>query len=429
VTTVEESKALNQRTDPCVIVSAAGMLSGGRVLHHFERLAPNPRNTVVLVGYQAVGTRGALLLAGERRIKMHGNFVPVRCHVEHLDMLSAHADQQELVDWVRTLDPLPQGVLLNHGEPEASEALRRRIDDELGLPCEVVTDGMRVPLVPTTRSTARRPTPERTDEHGARLDEILHSHSYVRADLDLDLLATDDLRATRLMLEYLKVDLALRREGIDAVVAVFGGSRVPEPGSEVTEDGEIRAWAWSRYYDEARALGRCVGREFYDDEHQALIMTGGGPGIMEAASRGAFDAGSRAIGLNITLEHEQLPNSYLTPELTFQFRYFGIRKMHFLSRAVALVVFPGGFGTADELYEALTLMQSGKMRRIPVVLVGREHWEKVFPVDYLVANGFVSPSEAAVCSAVDTGEDAWRAIKRFYVERANGHPPGPLVDH
>jgi metallo-beta-lactamase family protein len=200
---VEESKALNRRIDPCVIVSAAGMLSGGRVLHHFERLAPNPRNTVVLVGYQAPGTRGSLLLAGERRIKMHGAYVPVRCRVEHLDMLSAHADQQELLDWLGALDPMPQGVLLNHGESEASEALRRRIDDELSLPCDVATDGMRVTLVPIPQPRKRAPVPEVSDDVWARLAQILHSRR-TRTDLDLDLLATDDLRATRLMLEFLR---------------------------------------------------------------------------------------------------------------------------------------------------------------------------------------------------------------------------------
>jgi len=427
VVTVEESKALNRRNEPCVIVSAAGMLSGGRVLHHFHRLAPNPRNTVILVGYQAAGTRGALLLAGERRVKVHGEYVPVRCRVEHLDMMSAHADQQELLDWVRALDPLPQGVLLNHGEPEASEALRRRIDDELGLPCEVVTDGLKTTLVATPASPTQRPAPEKVDEIGARLAKIQASPSYRRADLDLDLLATDDLRATRLMLEYLKVDLALRREGIDAVVAVFGGARVPAPHDGGAEHPRATATDWAQYYEEARALGGLVAAGHYDGVHRAMVMTGGGPGIMEAASRGAYEAGARAIGLNITLGHEQLPNSYLTPELTFQFRYFGLRKMHFLIRAVALVLFPGGFGTLDEFYESLTLMQTGKMRRIPVVLVGREYWSHVFPVDFLRESGFISEDDAQFTVMVETGDDAWRAVRDFYAARET-REPGPLLD-
>ncbi len=146
ITSVEESKSLNRQLEPCVIVSAAGMLTGGRVLHHFARLAPNPRNTVVLVGYQAADTRGASLLAGERRLKMHGTYVPVRCRVEHLDMLSAHADQQELLDWLAALNPAPHTVLLNHGESSAAEALRRRIDEESDARCEVAVDGARVAL-------------------------------------------------------------------------------------------------------------------------------------------------------------------------------------------------------------------------------------------------------------------------------------------
>lgn len=423
--TVDESKSLNDRREPCVIVSAAGMLTGGRVLHHFARLAPDPRNTVVLVGYQAAGTRGASLLAGERRVKVHGAYVPVRCRVEHLDMLSAHADQQELIDWVRALDPAPHNILLNHGEAGAAEALRRRIDDELSLPCDVALDGQRVSLAPMARAPARARAPERSDEVGARLERILASSSYVRADRDVDLLASDELRATRLMLEYLKVDLALRREAIDALIAVFGSARIHDP--DAAQPGAAPS-EWSRFYGEARDLGRLVGAELYDGVHQALIVTGGGPGIMEAASRGSFDVGARTVGLNITLEHEQLPNSYSTPELTFQFRYFGLRKMHFLSRSIALVLFPGGFGTADELYEALTLMQSGKMTRIPVVLVGAEFWPRVLPLEFLASNGLIGATERDLCSIVDSGAGAWRAIQDFYRRRPPRAEPGPFVD-
>jgi metallo-beta-lactamase family protein len=424
VSSVEESKSLNRRFEPCIIVSAAGMLTGGRVLHHFARLAPNPRNTVVLVGYQAAGTRGASLLAGERRIKMHGAYVPVRCRVEHLEMLSAHADQQELLDWLADLSPTPSRVLLNHGESTAAEALRRRIDEESGVRCEVAVDGARVALGLARPAVGPRPVRAWEDEAGKRLERILASGSYTRADRDLDLLASDELRATRLMLEYLKVDLALRREGIDALVAVFGSSRICDPDNPTTP----AAAAWSRYYGEARDLGRLAGTEFYDGAHRALIVTGGGPGIMEATSRGAFDAGARAVGLNITLEHEQMPNSYLTPELTFQFRYFGLRKMHFLSRAVALVLFPGGFGTADELYEALTLMQSGKMGAIPVVLVGSEFWHQVFPMEFLAANGFIAETDRELCRVVDTSAEAWRAIQEFYARRPGAFRPGPFAD-
>jgi predicted Rossmann-fold nucleotide-binding protein len=135
------------------------------------------------------------------------------------------------------------------------------------------------------------------------------------------------------------------------------------------------------------------------------------------------------VGLNITLEREQTPNSYLTPELTFQFRYFGLRKMHFLSRAVALVLFPGGFGTADELYETLTLMQSGKMGVIPVVLVGSEFWQHLFPMEFLAANGLIAETDRDLCCVVDSGADAWRAIQEFYAHRPLAVRPGPFVDH
>jgi uncharacterized protein (TIGR00730 family) len=156
------------------------------------------------------------------------------------------------------------------------------------------------------------------------------------------------------------------------------------------------------------------------------VVTGGGPGIMEAACRGSFEVGARAVGLNITLEHEQVPNSYLTPELTFQFRYFGIRKMHFLARAVALVVFPGGYGTADELYETLTLMQSVRTGRMPVVLVGREFWEQLLPLGYLVENGFISEADAGLVAVVDTAQEAWDAIRQHYLAHPGGTPVIPV---
>jgi uncharacterized protein (TIGR00730 family) len=428
---VEQSKSLAHHREPCVIVSAAGMLTGGRVLHHFSRLAPDPRNTIVLVGYQAAGTRGASLLAGERRVKVHGAYVPVRCRVESVDAFSAHADQQELVDWVRALPSPPRSILLNHGEPAASETLRRRLVDELGVACEVVQDLQRVAVAAPAHAPAPglqrpfRPVPERADGAGARLERILASETYIRADLDLDLLASDELRASRLMLEYLKVDLVLRREGIDALVAVFGGSRIQDP-EDAAEGGSKPEW--SRYYAEARDFGRLVSTETYDGANQALIVTGGGPGIMEAASRGAFDAEARALGFNITLDHEQVPNSFLTPELTFQFRYFGIRKMHFLSRAVALVAFPGGYGTADELFETLTLMQTGKMKRIPVVLVGSTFWNRVLPLEFLVAEGFLDLADRDLVTIVESGPEAWRAIQAFYASHPRPVPDGPLHD-
>lgn len=432
VGTVEESKALNRRREPCVIVSAAGMLTGGRVLHHLARLAPDPRHTVLFVGYQAPGTRGAQILAGAPTVKVHGAYVPVRCRVEYLDGLSAHADQQELVDWTRALDPAPGAVLLNHGEPVASDALRHRLVEELGIRVDVVADGQRIEVVPRPPPSAARRSEVRHDDRGERLARILASTSYVRADRDLGLLATDELRATRLMLEFLKVDLALSAAGIASLVAVFGSARIRDPDDpEATpaagDDGPAVPESWSRYYREAREFARFASQETYDGIDHAVVVTGGGPGIMEAANRGAFDVGAPSVGFNITLEHEQVPNPYVTPHLAFQFRYFAMRKMHFLARAVGLVAFPGGFGTFDEVYETLTLMQTRKMATIPVVLVGTEFWRATLPLEWLAEERFIDRDECALPRMVDSGLEAWREIQSFYRERGTT-VGGPFAD-
>lgn len=422
LSTVEESKALNRRREPCVVISAAGMLTGGRVLHHLIRLAPDPRNTLLLAGYQAPGTRGAAILDGAATVKAFGSYVPVRCEVELLDGLSAHADQQELVDWVAQLDPRPRSVLLNHGEPTAADALRLRLADELGVAARVVTEGERV-VVEAPPTPVERPAGVVRDPRGARLATILASPSYVRADRDLDLIASDALRGTRLLLEFLKVDDALAAAGVDRLLPVFGSARTPDPDDpEDLAHPDAEPSPWSRYYAEARAFGRLVSEEPYDGAERAVVVTGGGPGIMEAANRGAFDAGARSVGFNITLPQEQVPNSYVTPELAFQFRYFAIRKMHFLLRAVGLVAFPGGLGTADEVYEALTLIQTEKMAPIPVVLVGEDYWRSFLPLGWLAQERFVGPEDVDVPRIVDTGLEAWRAIQAFH--REQGVPAG-----
>lgn len=310
LSTVDESKTLNHRRDPCVIISAAGMLTGGRALHHLARLASDPRHTLLFVGYQAPGTRGAAILAGAQTVKAHGGCVPIRCQVELLEGLSAHADQHELVDWVGRLDPLPRAVLLNHGEPAASDMLRHRLVEEFGISVEVVTAGQRVPVTAHPPPTGRRPTELRADARGERLASILASPSYVRADHDLDLIASNELRATRLMLEFLKVDLALTAAGIENLIPVFGGARIDDPDDPHVEGTPS---PWTRYYEDAREFAHFASQETYDSVDHAVVVTGGDPGIMEAANRGAFEVGARSIGFNITLEHEQVPNSYITP--------------------------------------------------------------------------------------------------------------------
>jgi len=255
------------------------------------------------------------------------------------------------------------------------------------------------------------------------------SPSYRLAFQDPEFLLRDELRPVRLQLELLKPELILQEHHIESTVVIFGSARIPEPQSaaegltaakkELQADAANpvlqrnlriaeRKLANSRYYDEARKLGRRIAA--YSDDHRLVVMTGGGPGIMEAANRGAHDAGALSIGLNIVLPHEQLPNPYITPDLNFQFHYFAIRKMHLIMRAKALVAFPGGFGTLDELFETLTLIQTGKVRRIPVLLFGREFWERVIHFEALVDEGTVAPGDLGLFRYVDTAEEAWEII-------------------
>jgi uncharacterized protein (TIGR00730 family) len=247
-----------------------------------------------------------------------------------------------------------------------------------------------------------------------RVRRIMASPSYRIASEDMDFLAGDDTRGERLMLDYLKTELALVRHGVAQTIVVFGSTRICEPAEARRRRDEARARldqaggpaaapelavklavaerivAKSRYYDVAREFCRLTAEANQDGAPPtSLVMTGGGPGIMEAANRGAFDAGAETIGLNIALPHEQYPNPYVTPELCFQFHYFALRKLHFLQRARALIAFPGGYGTFDELFEVLTLVQTRVMRPIPIILVGEEFWRGAVDFDFLVAEGVI----------------------------------------
>jgi hypothetical protein len=248
-----------------------------------------------------------------------------------------------------------------------------------------------------------------------RVEELLHSDTYRRADLDIGFLDDDDLRGVRLQLDYTKPELHLRAHGIEHTIVVFGGTRIVEPGAAKRNLEELksalehnpddpalseririaeRVLAKSVYYDIAREFGAIVGRSGTGpDDCRVTLMTGGGPGMMEAANRGAFDVGAKSIGLNITLPHEQYPNPYISKELCFSVRYFAIRKLHFLLRAKALVVFPGGFGTLDELFETLNLVQSRKIPPLPIILVGEAYWRKVFDPDFLLDEGVIDPED------------------------------------
>ncbi|USU04089.1 TIGR00730 family Rossman fold protein [Sphingomonadaceae bacterium OTU29MARTA1] len=254
--------------------------------------------------------------------------------------------------------------------------------------------------------------------------------AYKLAFQDMDFLLREDLRPIRFQLELLKPELLLEEAQIASTFVMYGSARIPEPAKaqamlELATDDVSRAIAErlvakSRYYDVARELAQIASRVPRDQAgmRQFVVCSGGGPSIMEAANRGATDVGAESIGLNIVLPHEQAPNPYVTPSLSFQFHYFALRKMHFLLRARALAAFPGGFGTFDELFELLTLIQTGKIKPIPVLLFGREFWEKVVNFQALVDEGVVSARDLGIFTYVESAEEAWDVVRNFYEEQA-----------
>jgi hypothetical protein len=282
-----------------------------------------------------------------------------------------------------------------------------------------------------------RPNPSSDDPKAlAQIEAVARSASYREADRDPDFLQRPDMRGIRLMLDYLKPQTLLNQHEVAHTIVVFGGTRIPEPAiaqravaelaatiSAKPHDAELqhrleiarRVAVNSRYYDVARQFGRLVG--VCGDRAiggRIMIMTGGGPGIMEAANRGASDVGAPSIGLNIALPHEQYPNPYVTPDLCFRFRYFAMRKLHFMLRARALVAFPGGFGTIDELFEVLTLSQTRKMSPVPVILVGEQYWRRVFDAEFLIAEGTIEPEDRDLFWYAETAEEIWRDILLWY---------------
>lgn len=229
-----------------------------------------------------------------------------------------------------------------------------------------------------------------------QLKNIISGTSYEVAEEDKNFLYSDPARGVRLQLDYLKAEVKMREEGIDHTIVVFGSARTPED---------------SPYYEDARHFGQLVGKSGRNPEDcHVTLMTGGGPGIMEAANRGALDVGAKSIGLNIELPHEQFPNPYITPELCFQFRYFAIRKLHFIHRAKALVIFPGGFGTLDELFEILTLIQTKKSPSIPVILVSRSYWKRVIDFDFLREEDVIDDNDMKMFTYANNAQEAWDKI-------------------
>lgn len=236
------------------------------------------------------------------------------------------------------------------------------------------------------------------------------SATYALAFADEEFLCRPELRPVRLQLELLKPEMALDEAGIDSTIVMFGGARIPSPENKSSARTQTLA-DLSAYYAEAERFAHIMTkRSLAKGGHDDIVVTGGGPGVMEAGNKGAQEAGGSSIGLNIVLPHEQAPNEYVTPELCFNFHYFAIRKMHFLMRARAVCVFPGGFGTLDETFEALTLIQTGRMERVPFLLFGRAFWEKIINWDALADAGTISAEDLKLFRFVETADEAVEAI-------------------
>ncbi len=296
---------------------------------------------------------------------------------------------------------------------------------------------------PAPRYQRRQPLPEHRPKPGledpqapANIKAIIDSPSYRQADQDPDFLRRDDMRGIRLMLDYLKPQRLLEDHDVAHTIVVFGSTRIPEPATAHREVAALtnaltarpddaglqgrlktarRILAKSGYYEIAREFGHLVGA--CGDQAiggRIMVMTGGGSGIMEAANRGAHEAGAKSIGLNIRLPHEQYPNPYVSPELCFSFHYFAMRKLHFMMRARALVAFPGGYGTMDELFDVLTLTQTRKMAPVPVILVGEDYWRRVFDPEFLVAEGTIDPEDRELFWYAETAQEVWRDILLWY---------------
>ena len=281
----------------------------------------------------------------------------------------------------------------------------------------------------------------------ARLQAILQSPSYRRADVDLDWIDSPEMRGARLLLEYAKPQVKLIRENVRSTIVLFGSTRLVEPAearrrlmaaqaaaAAAPDDRELarrarvaeRIVEKSHYYEVARAFSQMVSQAFQsDDERHLVVVTGGGPGIMEAGNRGAYDVGAKSIGMNINLPGEQVPNSYITPEFCFQFRYFALRKMHFLAAAKALIAFPGGYGTLDELMGTLCLIQTRVVHPVPVVLVGEAFWKRLFDAEFLRDEGMIDPEHLDLFTYAETATEIWGSITQWYTERGLDLTAGP----
>ena len=274
--------------------------------------------------------------------------------------------------------------------------MARRIPTSLRTSDEDIRTAKEVPQTPQTASAAFR-----------------------LAFADEEFLTSEDTRGIRFQLEYLKAEFRLRERGINSTIVLFGGARIPEPGKRPwaarNEIQEANLTKSSRYYAEARRFAQYASLTSKAlDYKDYVIVTGGGPGVMEAGNRGAHDVGAPSIGMNIVLPHEQAPNEYITPDLCFNFHYFATRKIHLVLRAKAVAIFPGGFGTLDEFFETLTLIQTGRMSRIPLLLFGADFWNRALNLEVLEEEGTISPGDTGLFQKVDTADEGWNVIREFY---------------
>ena len=331
----------------------------------------------------------------------------------------------------------PPAELVGAKTPHApSEAIAREKPPTTNDPTRKINNPAIADATFAEPTPSAEPTIALPEDVAANRLAILESPSYTLAEVDIDFLRRKENRPLRMQLELLKTETMLREHHIDATVVVFGGTQImPRDMAEsvlseaklnakrLPKDPKVaralkraeRIMANSHFYDEAREFGRIVSTAKQVDGHpQLYIMTGGGPGVMEAANRGAFEAGAKSVGLNIDLPHEQEPNPYITPDLCFQFHYFAMRKFHFVLRAAALVVFPGGFGTLDELFDTLCLRQTRRMQQIPVILYSRRYWDSIINFQQLADEGVVDDEDLKLINYAETPQEAWRIIANFH---------------
>jgi uncharacterized protein (TIGR00730 family) len=432
---VEQSKRLNSISGPAVIISSSGMMEGGRILHHLRHRLSDARNTIILGGFMAAGTRGRKLQEGAATLRMHGQDVPVRAAIETIPGLSGHADHGELLRWLQPLRaPNRQPARPWHKRSAKTARGMSSCRDWVKKSFWRISPRGSIQTSASMQNQDSMVILMRTDEQD-NLQAILNSPSYRLAELDTQLLQRSELRPVRVQLELLKPELLLEEQQIRSTIVVFGSTQIVEraQAERLLESSRLalaadtrsarrarevarneRLLAKCHYYDAAREFARIVSSACQKDGHcDYVVVTGGGPGIMEAANRGAFDVGAKSAGLNITLPAEQVPNPYITPELCFQFHYFAMRKFHFLLRAAALVVFPGGFGTLDELFDALTLRQTQRMQQIPIVLYSRQYWDRVLDFQFLADEGVIADEHLNLISYAESPREAWDRIAQF----------------